>query len=124
MATPPPLDKQLVNIRFLMVDNYCIYKALPPSATIEQARIALSETWPGDRGPPPTPDALRIIFSGKVLEDQTSFSEMKFPLGERVTMLLSPRPGVRKEKPQQAKPIPTKTETPPAPSSRCNCVLL
>eukprot|EP00299_Pterocystis_sp_00344_P008201 c3017_g1_i1.p1 GENE.c3017_g1_i1~~c3017_g1_i1.p1 ORF type:complete len:131 (-),score=28.49 c3017_g1_i1:43-381(-) len=76
------------NIKFLMIDNFTIYRTFPPQTKLSEVKAKLVSSWPAEKLPAPQPAALRIIYGGRVLDN-----EYLLEAGNNwVTMHLSPIP--------------------------------
>lgn len=103
-------------VKFFFADATTIEETFPPQVTVAEAKSKLIAAWPEGKEKINGVDELKMIFSGKLLDNTKTFAEMKVPAGTQVIMHLQPTPPSAKI---QVTPPPPK----PAEVSRC-CVIL
>jgi len=60
-------------IKFLFADASTMEETFGPEATVGEAKMKLISNWPAGKDPVSTPDDLRMIYAGKVLENAKTF---------------------------------------------------
>mmetsp|Transcript_42030 Transcript_42030/g.65717 ORF Transcript_42030/g.65717 Transcript_42030/m.65717 type:complete len:110 (-) Transcript_42030:140-469(-) len=104
-------------VKFMFADAVTMEETFTLGTTVAEAKTKLIANWPAGKDEITGPDDLKMIFSGKILENAKTFEECKVPTNNQVIMHLQPRPPAAK---QPAAPAPAK-QAPP--TSRC-CVIL
>eukprot|EP00301_Raphidiophrys_heterophryoidea_P000172 c10090_g1_i1.p1 GENE.c10090_g1_i1~~c10090_g1_i1.p1 ORF type:complete len:133 (-),score=24.11 c10090_g1_i1:301-699(-) len=90
-ALPTP-QADAVNIRFLMIDNYMIFRSFPPQTSVAEMKAMLASAWPIDKNPTPSTSGIRIVYSGLLLEDNSLLDQTRATAGPHwVTMHLWPK---------------------------------
>eukprot|EP00301_Raphidiophrys_heterophryoidea_P016390 c2595_g1_i1.p1 GENE.c2595_g1_i1~~c2595_g1_i1.p1 ORF type:complete len:137 (+),score=21.03 c2595_g1_i1:270-680(+) len=93
MAAPPPTPQaDAVNIRFLMIDNYLLFRSFAPQTSLAEIKAMLASAWPADKKPSPPAHAMRIVYCGQLLEDNILLNQTRAAVGPHwVTMHLWPK---------------------------------
>lgn len=89
--TPPPMPE--IAITFLLITGKRRTMSFPPSTTIGRVKELVWNTWPADWSDdrPPTPSSLRILYLGKMLQDEDVLECVFFLLAinvQRLTLML------------------------------------
>ncbi|GJJ10260.1 hypothetical protein Clacol_004486 [Clathrus columnatus] len=68
--TPPPMNE--IAVTFLLITGKRRTMSFPPSTTLGRVKELVWNTWPADWSDdrPPTPNYLRILYLGKMLQDE------------------------------------------------------
>jgi len=89
--TPAP-QADAVNIRFLMIDNYLIFRSFSPQTSMGEVKAMIASAWPADKKPSLPANAIRIVYCGQLLEDNVLLNQTRATAGAHwVTMHLWPR---------------------------------
>lgn len=95
MATDP--QKSMYMVKFLFADASFLEESFTADVSVNDAKQKLISIWPAGKDPISSPDDVRMIYAGKVLENTKSFQDYKVPLGSKVNMHLQPRMFVKTE---------------------------
>ncbi|KAH9855683.1 ubiquitin-related domain-containing protein [Lenzites betulinus] len=70
-----------VSLTFLLVSGRRRTMSFEPETTVGRVKELVWNTWPNDwqDGRPPAPSYLRILYLGKVLQDEDSLDKLSFP---------------------------------------------
>ncbi|KAJ6516466.1 hypothetical protein C8R45DRAFT_245606 [Mycena sanguinolenta] len=106
LETPVPEPTPQTSLTFLLVDGRRRTMAFDPTTTVGRVKELVWNAWPSDAewqaDRPPAPSYLRILYLGKILQDEDTLAKLAFP-----THIPSPPP---------SEPSP-ETAPPPAPST-------
>mmetsp|Transcript_30137 Transcript_30137/g.58916 ORF Transcript_30137/g.58916 Transcript_30137/m.58916 type:complete len:108 (+) Transcript_30137:224-547(+) len=93
-------------VKFMFADAVTIECEFPLGVQVLEAKAKLLECWPTEKETVASAADMRMIYSGKVLEDSKKFEDYKIPTGQKVVMHLQPKPPQPKvqvvETPQKA----------------------
>jgi len=78
-AAVPQVPQTLV--QFLLVSGRRRSMAFDPETTVGRVKELLWNTWPNDWQDehPPAPSYLRVLYLGKILQDDETLTQLKFP---------------------------------------------
>mmetsp|Transcript_41367 Transcript_41367/g.80831 ORF Transcript_41367/g.80831 Transcript_41367/m.80831 type:complete len:112 (+) Transcript_41367:39-374(+) len=79
-------------IKFMFADAVTIEMTFPAGIVVRDAKVKIIASWPADKEAVGSPDDLKMIHSGKVLDNTKTFEDYKVPKGSPVVMHLQPRP--------------------------------
>lgn len=101
-------------IKFMFADAFTIEEEFPPPTTVAEAKTKLISSWPAEKEKEKVNsiDELKMIHSGKLLENGKSFAELKIPTTNQVIMHIQPTP---------AKSAIQVTPPPPKPAEQTRC---
>ncbi|KIY66015.1 hypothetical protein CYLTODRAFT_399491 [Cylindrobasidium torrendii FP15055 ss-10] len=103
---PPPAEGEpvdaiphtpQVNLTFLLVSGQRRTMTFEPTQSVGRVKELLWTTWPSDTPDerPPAPSFLRVLYRGRVLQDDSLLKDVPFPIDTPPTIAhLSIRPGV------------------------------
>uniref|UniRef100_A0A6T8JAD6 Ubiquitin-like domain-containing protein n=1 Tax=Hemiselmis andersenii TaxID=464988 RepID=A0A6T8JAD6_HEMAN len=80
------------NVKFMFADAVTIELTFPNGVGVRDAKTKVIASWPADKEAITGPDDLKMIHSGKVLDNAKTFEDYKVPKGSQVVMHLQPRP--------------------------------
>mmetsp|Transcript_31864 Transcript_31864/g.75073 ORF Transcript_31864/g.75073 Transcript_31864/m.75073 type:complete len:116 (-) Transcript_31864:170-517(-) len=105
-------------IKFMFADAVTMEEEFGDGITILACKQALIMKWPAEKDKVGGPEDLKVIYSGKVLDNDKTFEDYKVPRGSQVIMHIQPRPPqAQPEKKAEAAPPATK---PPAAGGSLN----
>eukprot|EP00741_Cyanophora_paradoxa_P001833 tig00000507_g1776.t1 len=119
---PVPIPAGHVELRFLIPDSSkTIHHILPKSSTVQAVKTKIVGEWPDTLSPLPSrsPDVLKLIHAGKLLDAARTLEECGVKEGERVSMHLVVKPSAQGAPPKAAPGAPPKA----AANSRCSCIV-
>jgi hypothetical protein len=137
-ASPPdvPPSEPQVSLTFLLVSGRRRTMSYEPATTIRRVQEMLWNTWPTDWTDerPPTPSYLRILYLGKVLQDEETLISLKLPLtpaGPTIVHLsirqqpLSTEDDLNKKKKRRRDNVSNNATSDPSQSSAgcCGCII-
>mmetsp|Transcript_21177 Transcript_21177/g.42750 ORF Transcript_21177/g.42750 Transcript_21177/m.42750 type:complete len:113 (+) Transcript_21177:158-496(+) len=87
-------------IKFMFADATTMEETFDSTVTVMDAKQRMISNWPEGKDPVSGAEDLKLIFGGKVLDNEKSFEELKVVKGSQVIMHCQPRPPqqVREEK--------------------------
>ncbi|KAI9508102.1 ubiquitin-2 like Rad60 SUMO-like-domain-containing protein [Russula earlei] len=79
MATIPQVPQTL--LQFLLVSGRRRSMAFEPETTVGRVKELVWNSWPNDWQDerPPAPSFLRVLYLGKILQDEDTLTQLKFP---------------------------------------------
>ncbi|ODN79398.1 hypothetical protein, variant [Cryptococcus amylolentus CBS 6039] len=88
LAKVPPVDDSpqpdKVHLKVLVISGQNRFYSFEPDCTVGRVKELVWSSWPKewtDPAQPPSPSYLRILHSGRILQDDTSLSSNKLPAG-------------------------------------------
>ncbi|KAL1405264.1 hypothetical protein Q8F55_008890 [Vanrija albida] len=77
--TPPPREPEpphpMVHLRVLIISGQFHTFSFEPETTVGRMKELIWSMWPSDPGQPPSPTWLRVLYSGRVLSDDSTLTE-------------------------------------------------
>mmetsp|Transcript_2545 Transcript_2545/g.8365 ORF Transcript_2545/g.8365 Transcript_2545/m.8365 type:complete len:99 (+) Transcript_2545:208-504(+) len=81
----------MYEIKFMFADAKTMEDSFESGCSIQSAKAKLVSKWPADRDPVSGPDDLKLIYNGKILENNKTFEDYKVPLNNQIIMHIQPR---------------------------------
>eukprot|EP00002_Diphylleia_rotans_P007546 TRINITY_DN1715_c0_g1_i7.p2 TRINITY_DN1715_c0_g1~~TRINITY_DN1715_c0_g1_i7.p2 ORF type:complete len:114 (+),score=27.40 TRINITY_DN1715_c0_g1_i7:99-440(+) len=108
-------------LRFLLLSGKDLTTDVSEALNVEDLKKKVASDWTEEGSPPNVAD-MKIIFSGKILENNTKLSDHGIHNGQTYTLHLVIRQSVAKD--PEVEPLPNKMIVKPASNVTCTCNLL
>jgi len=102
-----------IKLRLLTPTNKECFRTLPLSSSIAFLKAQLLANWPAEFENYPSKGILRLIYSGKILEDHLTLEECKFSPHHQATIHVvssSPQNPINHPKPSETTPLPAENQ--------------